>query len=572
MPAPLSYPGLYIEEVSSGVRTIVAVSTSNTAFIDFFPKGPVNQPVRITSFGDFERVFGGLHARSEASYAIKQYYLNGGQIAFVVRANAEGPGTIAPASTKIILTAEGTPDGTEVFEVEAINEGEWGNLLQVAVDHETAVDPATGAKKDNEFNLVVRLLGMVSGRMQVLQQEVHRNLSMDKASPRSAVEAVKADSRLVRLNDGSGGIRPGATTVTGSGVDSVTTGSIISDVLAGEPYLPSSGGSGGSGGSGSANPHYVFRSRKDAPPQTGQTGVDGDLPDLLGLGTGMSSLDAIAPEIFNILCLPSASKLDDGSFDAVIQAATKVCRDKRAFLIMDVPESVRTDAEMRNWMGGKDTLRDRNAAVYFPRVTIPDPLNENRARNVAPSGTIAGIYAATDASRGVWKAPAGTDASLSGASLVTRMTDLENGGLNPFGINALRSFPIFGDVVWGARTLEGADIQASEWKYIPVRRTALFIEESLYQGLKWVVFEPNDEPLWAQVRLNVGAFMHNLFRQGAFQGTTPSKAYLVKCDSETTTQTDIDLGIVNIVVGFAPLKPAEFVILRIQQLAGQIEV
>jgi phage tail sheath protein FI len=160
---------------------------------------------------------------------------------------------------------------------------------------------------------------------------------------------------------------------------------------------------------------------------------------------------------------------------------------------------------------------------------------------------------------------------LRGANLARKITDLENSGLNPLGINALRNFPIFSNVCWGARTLDGADQQASEWKYIPVRRTALFIEESLYQALKWVVFEPNDEPLWAQIRLNVGAFMQSLFRQGAFQGRTPREAYFVKCDRETTTQNDINQGIVNIIVGFAPLKPAEFVVIKIQQMAGQIE-
>ena len=131
--------------------------------------------------------------------------------------------------------------------------------------------------------------------------------------------------------------------------------------------------------------------------------------------------------------------------------------------------------------------------------------------------------------------------------------------------------PVYGTVIWGARTLHGNNERGSEWKYVPVRRTALFIEESLFRALKWVVFEPNDEPLWAQIRLNVGAFMHDLFRKGAFQGSTPRDAYFVKCDSETTTQTDVNLGIVNIVVGFAPLKPAEFVILKIQQMAGQIQ-
>lgn len=161
--------------------------------------------------------------------------------------------------------------------------------------------------------------------------------------------------------------------------------------------------------------------------------------------------------------------------------------------------------------------------------------------------------ARTDSQRGVWKAPAGTDAALSGAQgLETVLNDAENGALNPLGINCLRSFPVTGQVVWGARTLRGADQLADEYKYIPVRRLALFIEESLYRGTQWVVFEPNDEPLWSQIRLNIGAFMQNLFRQGAFQGRTPREAYFVKCDKETTTQSDIDLGIVNIHVGFAP--------------------
>lgn len=137
-------------------------------------------------------------------------------------------------------------------------------------------------------------------------------------------------------------------------------------------------------------------------------------------------------------------------------------------------------------------------------------------------------------------------------------------------MNCLRVAPGAGHVVWGARTRNGSDRIASEWKYLPVRRTALFIEESLFRGIQWAVFEPNDEPLWAQLRLNIGAFLNNLFRQGAFQGKTPRDAYFVKCDATTTTQTDINLGVVNILVGFAPLKPAEFVVLRLQQIAGQI--
>jgi phage tail sheath protein FI len=202
----------------------------------------------------------------------------------------------------------------------------------------------------------------------------------------------------------------------------------------------------------------------------------------------------------------------------------------------------------------------------------PNSLHDNQFEEFAPCGAVAGVMARTDSDRGVWKAPAGLEARLFGVpALSVPLNDADTGQLNPLGINCLRAMPAAGRVVWGARTLEGSDRLASEWKYIPVRRTALFLEESLYRGTQWVVFEPNDEPLWAQIRLNIGAFMQSLFRQGAFQGKTPRDAYFVKCDSETTTQTDIDHGIVNILVGFAPLKPAEFVVIKIQQLAGQIE-
>ena len=262
-----------------------------------------------------------------------------------------------------------------------------------------------------------------------------------------------------------------------------------------------------------------------------------------------------------------------GESDATtLTTLQKFCRDRRAFLIADCDETANFTSVKGGPTGltGKDSI---NAAFYFPWVSAADPRLGNRLRAFPPSGFVAGLYAQTDAQRGVWKAPAGTDASLTGASGVTEtLTDIQNGTLNVQAINCIRNFPVYGTILWGARTLQGNDEVGSEWKYIPVRRTALFIEESLFRALKWVVFEPNDEPLWAQIRLNVGAFMHDLFRQGAFQGTTPRDAYFVKCDKETTTQSDINRGIVNIVVGFAPLKPAEFVIIKIQQIAGQIEV
>lgn len=265
---------------------------------------------------------------------------------------------------------------------------------------------------------------------------------------------------------------------------------------------------------------------------------------------------------------------------AVYQAAMEYCVARRALLIVDPPAAWGKDPATATGkaIAGLDALglagtAARNAALYFPRVREADSLSEGRLDTFVPCGAVAGVMARTDVQRGVWKAPAGVDAALNGVqALEVNLNDLENGQLNQLGINCLRSFPGgIGRVVWGARTLRGSDQLADEYKYVPVRRLALYIEESLFRGTKWVVFEPNDEPLWAQIRMNVGAFMHNLFRQGAFQGSSARDAYLVKCDKDTTTQNDVNSGIVNIVVGFAPLKPAEFVIIKIQQLAGQIE-
>ncbi|MDB5717126.1 MAG: phage tail protein, partial [Sphingomonas bacterium] len=307
------------------------------------------------------------------------------------------------------------------------------------------------------------------------------------------------------------------------------------------------------------------------PPAIGASFRPIPLPFFIGSAvdrTGIQALEDV--DLFNILCIPEATNLSDTDYRALYAAAEAYVEDRRAMLIVDIPQDVRRLDEMQTWLSENESLRHPNGVVYFPRTNILDVLNGNRPRSMASSGTIAGLWARTDAQRGVWKAPAGTDARLRNVeSLSYLLTDPENGVLNPLGVNCLRNFPVFSNICWGARTLDGADVLASDWKYVPVRRTTLFIEESLFRGTKWAVFEPNDEPLWSQIRLNVGAFMHDLFRKGAFQGTTPRDAYFVKCDGETTTQSDIDLGIVNVEVGFAPLKPAEFVILKIQQIARQ---
>jgi len=314
------------------------------------------------------------------------------------------------------------------------------------------------------------------------------------------------------------------------------------------------------------NVHYYRLGLGGAGLQTNPVpGNDGAKPQAVDYDAAFDQIDKDV-DLYNLMVLPPDAAVP---IQNIYANASIRCQRRRAFLLMDAPPSW-ISAQVA--VAGLTTLRTGlvkdHSAVFFPRLLIDE---KGLKKPLGPSGAIAGLCARIDGTRGVWKAPAGTEADIRGiVGLERRFSDGENGILNPRAINTIRIFPS-GIVNWGARTNDGDDDTPSDWKYIPIRRLALFMEESLYRGLKWVVFEPNDEPLWAQILLNVGAFMHNLFRQGAFQGRTPREAYFVKCDGETTTQNDRNLGLVNIWVGFSPLKPAEFVILYLQQMAGQIE-
>jgi phage tail sheath protein FI len=543
-----------------------------------------------------------------------------------------------------------TLGGTKALTVTAISEGTWGASLRVVVD--------TNVRITGEFNLNVLRYQTQGGVSTIAQQEVFRNLSMDKAKA-NFVEAIVNDpnsgSNLVRvaINPGnpkapmangtvSGAIaNPAMIVIPANPTVTVTIGSTLNLVcplktVAGtftltelapileaaiRAVLPGNtefagatveivnanhvrvlAGSGNPSDlvtfSGGVAPDFALQSGTATPnvqqytlgtvaavsgtaQLTGTAGLDGVPPngaDLIGslaAKTGIYALEDV--DLFNLLCIPrtaitsGANALGPAEAASVITVAEQYCESRRAFFLMDTPLGVTKPVSIKGYLAANDNLRDKNAALYYPRVQVADPLNSFRLRSFGASGTIAGLCARTDSARGVWKSPAGTEATLTNVSqLDYALTDSENGILNPLGINCLRNFAVYGNICWGARTLEGADQLESEWKYVPVRRFTLYLEESLYRGVKWVVFEPNDEPLWSQIRLNIGAFLQNLFRQGAFQGTSSRDAYFVKCDSETTTQNDIDNGVVNIVVGFAPLKPAEFVILKIQQIAGQI--
>jgi phage tail sheath protein FI len=281
-------------------------------------------------------------------------------------------------------------------------------------------------------------------------------------------------------------------------------------------------------------------------------------PGLADARRGIYALDDV--DLFNLLCLP----LLDGSADpeAVGEVAT-YCERRRAMLLLDPPSTWDSATAAREGVSVLGTASP-NAAVYFPRLRQPDASGAGQVVDLAPSGAVAGVIARTDSERGFWKAPAGLSAYLRGVpELSERLTDSDTGVLNPLGVNCLRDMPGSGPVVWGARTLQGDDRFASEWKYVPVRRTALFLEESVDRGTRWTVFEPNDEPTWARVRLQVGDFLSSLWRQGAFQGQSPDEGYFVHCGANTMTQNDLDNGRLVIEIGFAPLKPAEFVVFRI---------
>jgi phage tail sheath protein FI len=627
--AQVSYPGVYIVEKASGVRTITGVATSIAAFVGFTRKGVPDKAVAITSFADFERGYGGLDRDSPVSYAVRQFFSNGGTQAIIVRV-AVGHATAA-------WTLQ---DGaaTSVLDVAASSPGTWGNGLRLSVQ-------TTGVRNaDADFNLVVSQLQPDGSTLVPI--ETHRNLSLDASSAQFIESVVNNNSAAVRVKRRAGlvftdpgfavsgtitfPLAPTNTTIGGtldgntpflltlagapwatigalvtSATNAIATAGLAARMLASETGADGQLGTGHlrlasttpgesssvvvAGGAfgglaavthlGLSNGGREFTGAADhrpavvtnvVPPTSGADGARGGAVDLVGSESAKTGIYALLDvDLFNLLLIPETFDMTAGQEAGVIPAAIALCELRRAFYVVDAPSN-RTLVNIGAWANGAS--QSRNAATYFPPVRIVDPLDGLRPRSMAPSGTLAGVYARTDATRGVWKAPAGTDATLNGVlDLAIPVNDLENGQINPLGVNVLRSFPAYGRVAWGARTMKGADAQADEYKYIPIRRLALFLEESLYRGTQWVVFEPNDEPLWAQIRLNLGAFMNGLFRQGAFQGKTPAEAFFVKCDKETTTQADRNLGIVNIMVGFAPLKPAEFVVITIQQIAGDLQ-
>lgn len=578
MPVTVSYPGVYLEEVAVQTPTVVAATTSNAAVIDYFAMGPVTTAVAVTSMNQFNSTFGGVNEASEGSYAVQQFFLNGGSLIWVVRVVPVGAsveagvqqGTPAQYAYDIFLNNPSTSSPT--YYITAANPGAWGNSIATALFAQPLSPP-----QPQSYTFYVGLVPPPSGG-QYTVLETYYNASLDPTASNFLGNLVNGVSQYVLIQSATSFSPPTSSPVVSS-PPPVTLSPATSPPTGTSGWSPLGDGYDGTW----ANDGSDFLAA---------------LMAQLPVPLGGAALDLIAPQVFNILLLPAASILPSGqNLNDLIQQGINYCQQYEAFFIVDPPPpsgifqnqaqvlgypwiaspapnvsvatvnsvgSLSQTGTLLNWSQSFVNTNNYSAATYYPWLLIGDSNNPAQARYAGPSGTMAGVYATNDLSYGVWNAPAGTNAVLLGANFASILTDTDSGNMNPQGLNALRSFPGYGNVSWGARSLAGSNLLESTFKYINVRRLTDFIEQSLYQSLKWAVFQPNAAPLWASITQEVTAFMSGLFSQGAFQGTSASQAYFVQCGPSTTTQQDIINGIVNVVVGFAPVLPAEFVILQIQ--------
>jgi hypothetical protein len=660
--AVLSYPGVYVEEVSSGVRPISAASTSTPAFVGQSQMGPDDAPRRITSWIEFQKYYGTFINDSYLAESVFQFFNNGGQQCYIVRVTRPD----AEIAAVTVENRAATPvDGLSFL---AKNKGAWGNFLYLQIEDGT-IDPG------NTFRISVRRQGEVDvvpeNFLDIPTLEVHDNLGMDANASNYVVDVLRRDSNLIDAqvlgsNDSlqrglhRGGLNPNLEGDPADPADNglgdnrsfqinvdydgfrlvelpaaIANSAVLADVAAAiqtavqaltplktstlpiaftaftctvavdgsdQRLLLQSGTN--SGGPATASELSSVRIQNAS---TNNAAVI----LRLGEGNGGHSEDALAvrrPANTDVIQIGDAAiaapvtavtlgsdgtaelnelsysgqftlldNITDVSLLAVPGIGTSIMVDegmnyceKRSLRDMFyIGEMDRFDDEAAEAESFRDSLTKPNSygAVYFPWIRSLDLSGKSDEPVLyPPSGYMAGLYARIDATRGVWKAPAGTEATLGGAvGLAVDLTDVQQGNLNRKNVNCLRRFAAAGLVAWGARTITSDP----EYQYVPVRRMAIMLRVSIYNGIQWAVFEPNDEELWSQLRLNISSFLMTLYRQGAFQGSTPGDAFFVKCDGETTTQDDINLGVVNVLVGFAPLKPAEFVVVKISQKAGQ---
>ncbi len=481
-------PGVYIKD-STLPPVISGVDTGVTAFVGRSARGPVDTPLLVTSFPDFERLFGGLWSKSDLGHSVRDFFEQGGRKAIVVRVHRPAAGDVA---TLIF------GQGESPLILEATDPGAWGRRL------EARIDPLPR----NRFDLSVTDMGRG-------QTEAFTGLSLAAGSTRRVDRALEK-SALVRVRQPLPSTLPPRLPVTVTAID---------------------GNDGERFGAGA----YTGLGMRDS-------------------ARGIYALDGA--DLVNLIVLPPYS-VGTGVPRRVLVDAIAYAIERRAMVILDPPFAWHTVDDAA--AGVANYIESRDAALYFPRLSHPDPLRMGRLRDFSPSGAAAGMLARLDLVQGFWRSPAGNQATLSGTPTISiTKPDIER--LNPLGVNCIRNLPGRGTVVWGARTRAGS--ADAEWKYVNVRRTALFLEESIKRGLEWAVFEPNQQSLWTRVRSQVDNFLYGVYRQGAFPGNRPQDAYFVRCGPDTMTQVDIDSGQLIVLVGFAPIRPTEFLILRIAVRLG----
>jgi uncharacterized protein len=655
------HPGIYIEEIPSGLIPVEAASTSTTVLLGYLTRGTVGEPELIFKQDDFVQKFGKINDQygglrdtgkdklgDPMGHSIAAFFLNGGRQAYIVRLARDGTPALVAASTGITNPT----DAAEIFEFTAVDEGSWGNDLVVRMELTDAADPALGYLVQIGYGE-----GDDFGALEAFDQ-----VSLVPDDPRYLVEVINDGSSLVDVEDGKvaadlsytrrgsltsdnlaalgsaefdtlaaktltldfGGGNTASIVFPGvSAVDKKTSLASVAEFIQSEvrktagpaPHpaiaftaelidnrlvLTSGTESDGTSPSsvaatGAASPTSArgilglgasavadgVTSTADLPYAAGEdaklsAGSDGEEPQLADYQAALTKLENYRDA--SIICVPGRQWDPDGSSDligkSVIEAAVAHAEKMRNRMVVVDPEA---SIELKTQKAVKDQgfTTSSYSALYYPYVRVANPYyhpenapNRPKTVLVAPSGFAAGVWSRIDGRRGVWKAPAGLEADVKGIRDTEFVVgDPEQDQLNIWGVNAIRGI-VGPPVVWGSRTL--ATKANPEYRYVPVRRTAIMIGESLYQSLQSVVFQPNNHVLWGSLRANIGGFMEGLFRAGAFQGEKSSDAYFVRCNlGDTMTQTDIDSGIVRVIVGFAPLKPAEFVIIQIQQKLNQ---